>query len=101
MNPFGVELDLSTFKDLPFSWLEKVKKLPELDTHGPGWINTAIALRYIPFSLFYALGAQIAEYTEYLSEAVGEIFSDPTKRDLPRALINIDKLGSGVLSLKK
>lgn len=94
------DIDFDKISELPFSWLSKVHPLPDTAENGPGWINAAIALRCIPFSLFFALNARKKDYTE-LSEPILDILSDPTKRDLPKARINFDKLGTGEFRLKR
>ena len=94
------DIDFDKISELPFSWLSKVYSLPDTTENGPGWINAAIALRCIPFSLFFALNARKKDYSE-LSEPIKEILSDPTKRDLPKARINFDKLGTGEFRLKR
>ncbi|KAI6660383.1 General transcription factor 3C polypeptide 1-like [Oopsacas minuta] len=97
---YGSEMEFHSLKELPYSWLNKIHQFPDTEDHGPGWINAAIALRCIPFSLFYALNAQIKDYHN-LSGAIRDILSDPNKRDLPKAHVNFDKLGTGVSRLKR
>ena len=94
-------MEFDKIKELPYSWLSRVQQLPDTEDHGPGWINAAIALRCIPFSLFYALNALAREYQELLTDPIRDILSDPAKRDLPKARINIDKLGSELIRLKR